>query len=151
MATAKELVWLNEYLVCWNATEAARRAGYKWPNKVGPAKLEKFREEIQQRVSEKAMGADEVLVRLAEQARCEYADYITAEGTVDLERLKADGKMHLVKGIKETRAGKVVEFYDGQTALMHLGKHHGLFVDKLGLDIKGDISVVIGGVKPGGI
>ena len=46
MASPQEEDWLNEYFQCWNATEAARRVGYKWPNKVGPAKKQKFADEV---------------------------------------------------------------------------------------------------------
>lgn len=75
------------------------------------------------------MGPDEVLLRLAEQARAEYSAYLQIDGTVDLARLLQDGKGHLIKGIKETAHGRTIEFYDGQAALVHLGKHHGLFKD----------------------
>jgi phage terminase small subunit len=130
--TFKRQVFIEEYLKCWNATEAARRVGYKYPRRQGSRLLSfvDIQAEIERRITEKAMGADEVLLRLAEQARCEYSDYIDSDGAVDLGRLKADGKMHLVKGIRETRHGQIVEFHDGQTALVHLGRHHGLFVDR---------------------
>jgi len=130
MASKKQRVWLEEYLKCWNATEAARRANYTHPNKRGPENLAKFKAEISERLDEVVMSADEVLARLAEQARCEYATYIGDDGKVDLAQLKADDKMYLVKCIKETRYGQQVEFYDGQTALVQIGKHHGLFVDR---------------------
>jgi len=83
------------------------------------------------------MGADEVLVRLAQQARAEYADYLRPDGTVDLEQMLADGKGHLIKGTKwDNRSGKLtVEFYDAQAALVHIGKHLGIFKEMQGLDI----------------
>jgi len=129
VCTKKEQVWIEEYLQCWNATEAARRAAYKWPNKSGPVKLEKFRDVIQARIDEKVMGADEVLLRLSEIARGIWRDYLTESGDTDFGALIEDGKAHLVRAIKETNAGKTVEFCDMQAALVQIGKVHGLFRD----------------------
>lgn len=137
----KQQVWIEEYLQTWNATEAARRAGYAIPRISGVENLSKpaLMEEIRRRVDERAMGADEVLVRLAEQARSEYSVYIDDDGDVDLAAMRRDGKMHLVKKIKPTRYGREVEFYDGQTALIQIGKHHQLFTEKL--DLTADIEI----------
>lgn len=75
------------------------------------------------------MGADEVLVRLSEQARAEYSQYFMPNGTVDLAKLIADGKAHLIKKVKETQWGLQVEFYDAHAAKELIGKHHRLFAD----------------------
>ena len=142
MTTVKEKAWLEQYFVTWNATESARRAGYKWPNKVGPAKLKKFAPEIQARLDEMKLDADEVLRRLGEQARADYAAYVKVDDTgkilsVDLERLIDDNMAHLIKGFQYTKHGLKVEFYDSQAALALLGRHHKLFTDKIehGIDL----------------
>lgn len=76
------------------------------------------------------MSADEVLMRLAEQARAAYSDAICEDGTVDVAELVSPGRAHLIKSIKFTESGKKnVEFYDAQAALQLLGKHHKLFSD----------------------
>ncbi len=132
--TKKRRAWVEEYLQCWNATEAARRVGYKHPNNQGPRLLLDvgIQALIQQRLREKAMSADEVLTRLAEQARAEHAAYLLADGSVDLDRLLADGKGHLVKGMRWDRAGNlIVEFYDAQSALALIGRHYKLFTDNV--------------------
>lgn len=49
---------------------------------------------------------------------------------VDVEGLINDGKSHLIKGVKHTPNGINVEFYDAQSALVHVGRHHKLFTDK---------------------
>lgn len=134
--TAKRRVFLEEYLRCWNATEAARRAEYKHPNVQGPTlvKLSAIADAIQERIAQKAMSADEVLLRLAEQARAIQAQYLQPDGTVDLERLIQDGYAHLVKGTHWDRNGNLtIDFHDAQSALVHLGRHLGVFVDKLAL------------------
>ena len=139
----KQQVFVEEYLRCWNASEAARRAGYspKTAYSIGHENLRKpeIAQAIEARVAEKTMSADEVLVRMAEQARAGYAPYLTPDG-VDLERMIADGKAHLIKGFKETAHGQVVEFYDAQTALVQIGKHYGLFTDKSDVTIHGDLT-----------
>lgn len=139
--TAKQQAFVDEYLKCWNAAEAARLAGYSehTARSIGHENLTKpdIAEEIQRRVAERTMTADEVLTRLAEQARNEHGRYIAANGTVDLPMLIRDGKGHLIKGIKETAHGKTVEFYDAQAALVHIGKHHGLFKDNLEVNVTG--------------
>lgn len=133
--TAKQEAFIDEYMKCRNGAEAARRAGYsqRTARSIGAENLAKpdIQEEIKRRASENAMQADEVLQRLAEQARNEHGMYINPDGTVDLPRLLADGKGHLIKGIKETQHGKNIEFYDAQSALVHIGKYHALFADKV--------------------
>jgi phage terminase small subunit len=139
----KQQVFVEEYLTTWNATEAARRAGYSHANKQGPRLLVNvgIAEEIQRRIAERTMTADEVLVRLAEQARAEYSAYLTLDGTVDFARLIADGKGHLVKGIKDTAQGRNIEFHDAQAALVQIGKHHKLFTDKVEVEHSGSVEI----------
>lgn len=188
--TGKQAIFAEEYLKCWNKTEAARRAGYDGNDAtlsaIGYQNFKKLQiqEYIQQRIAENAMTADEVLMRLAEHARGEhgkyintkprldmvamakdgkgdlildaidengdidvvrlalegklelYAPYILNGGYVDLAALEREGKMHLVKGIKNTKDGLVVEFYDAQAALVHIGKYHALFTEKTELSGK---------------
>jgi phage terminase small subunit len=130
--TKKRRVFVEEYLRCWNATEAARRAGYAHPEVMGCRlrKVNVIADLIQERIAEKAMTADEVLLRLAEQARAEHSKYLTSDG-VNVKDLLRDGKGHLVKGIKPTRYGDDIEFYDAQAALVHIGKHLGLFREQV--------------------
>lgn len=130
----KQQAFVSEYLQCFNATEAALRAGYseKTAHATGWENLKKpeIANAISQRLQESAMSADEVLMRLAEQARGIHSTYIDASGVVNIAQMVADGKTHLIKKIKDTRNGREYEFYDAQAALSLLGKHHGLFVDR---------------------
>lgn len=129
----KQRVFVEEYLQCWNATEAARRAGYAYPNKQGPRLLVNvgISDAIKKRISEKAMSADEVLIRLAEQARGipnEYREQAT--GQINIKQLIEDGLGHLIKKDYHNQQGRVLEFFDAQRALELLGKHHKLFTEK---------------------
>lgn len=130
----KRRVFIEEYLQCWNGTEAARRAGYKFPRRQASYLLSiiDIREAIEKRIAEKAMSADEVLLRLAEQARSEQTKYLTAKGSIDLEGLIEAGKAHLVKGTRwDGKDNLVIEFHDAQAALVHLGRHYKLFTDQV--------------------
>lgn len=142
--TDKRRMFVETYfLVGWNATEAARRVGYKYPE-VDGARLKNDPEidaAIKARISEAAMSADEVLHRLAEQARNEFAGYIITNGegtpSVDTQAMIEDGKAHLIKGIKYDKMGNVIiESFDAQAALVHIGRHHKLFTDKMSLDVE---------------
>jgi hypothetical protein len=132
--TGQQNLWLMHYLQHWNATQAAKEAGYAHPEKAGyklrhsPA----VEEAIQNELTNLVMSKDEALVRLSEQARGAYGRYLIydplTEGVaVDVKRLVADGRQHLIKAIKPTPSGQAIEFFDQQTALIWLGKHHDLF------------------------
>lgn len=130
MASRKERIWIEEYLRCWNATEAARRADYKWPRRIGSRKLAKFETEIQERIDELVMSADETLVRLSEIARGTWGEYICPDGSVDVTRMVGDGKAYLLRKISDSRYGRRIEFCDMQAALEKIGRAHGLFVER---------------------
>lgn len=130
MRTNRQQIFVNEYLKLWNASEAARRAGYSGRTAAsqGQRMLRNVEilAEIERRKAELVMSADEVLLRLTEQGRASYADYFAPDGTVKLEQMIADGKGHLIKKIKPTKEGLEIEFYDAQAALALLAKAHGL-------------------------
>lgn len=134
MASAKEKAWLAYYLgeAYFNATEAARLAGYKWPDKIGPRKLAKFKDEITECIDELVMSADEALIRISEIARGVWGQYVDGNGNVDIESIVADGKAHLIHSVTYTKDGTpVYKFYDAQGALRDIAKIHGKFVDKV--------------------
>lgn len=133
--TDQEAIWLSEYLKDFNATGAAERAGYKWPNKQGPAKKAKFADEIKAIVDERLMSADEALVRLSEMGRGDLADFNDVLKTGHLE--KSD-KSFLIKKIKTQRRFIVgaddagieevrteIELHDAQAAIDKILKIHG--------------------------
>lgn len=131
----KRRAFVEEYLKDFNATQAAIRAGYseRSASQIGHENLNipEIADKIQRRIDEKAMTADEVLLRLAEQARGEHAAYIRPNGAVDLPRLIKDDKSHLIKGTKWDSSGNlIVEFHDAQSALVQIGKYHKLFTER---------------------
>ena len=193
--TAKQQIFVDRYLESFNATKAYDEA-YSPKNRAVCAsnghrllRNADISTAINERLSASAMRADEVLQRLAEQARSEhtryitnrprldmvrmamdskgdlipavidekgdidvaqmaragvlelYAPYIDTTPFVDLDAMRRDGMMHLVKGIKNTKDGLQVEFYDAQSALVHIGKNHALFTDKTEQKIDGKIEI----------
>ena len=148
--TNKQRVFIEGYLQCWNAAEAARRAGYSERTaRIQASRLlskANIQEEIQSRISEKAMSADEVLLRLGDMARGDMGEFMDIESmsfNLALEKAKELGKTHLIKRVKqrtiitqkkdgdeEENHYIELELHDSQSALVHLGKYHKLFTDK---------------------
>jgi phage terminase small subunit len=133
--TGKQRQFVEHYLQCFNAAEAARRAGYsaRTANQQGARLLTNvgIAAEIKARFDQLAMSSDESMMRLTEQARALYADYIQADGSVDLDGMKRDSRMHLVKSVKVTQWGTNVEFHDAQAALFRVLQIRGLFVERV--------------------
>jgi phage terminase small subunit len=148
--TDKQALFIEKYLQCFNATEACRGIYESEDDNVlgviGHENLRKpkIAERISQRLQESAMSADEVLMRLAEIARAEHSEFIGDGGHVNLAELRAAGKMHLVRGTRWTKDGDlIVSFADTDKALELIGKHHGLFTDKVEHDISVGVNVYI--------
>lgn len=133
--TDKRRRFVAEYCRDWNATAAAIRAGYakSGARTEGSRLLDdpEVKGAIDARIEELSMTAGEVLVRLTQQARAEYARFIREDGSVDLRGLHEAGLAHLVKGTRLDTQGRLnVEFYDAQAALVQLAKARGLMVNK---------------------
>lgn len=156
----RQRVFVEEYLTCWNGAEASRRAGYKGkPNVIGARLLAdvSIKAAIEARIAEKAMSADEVLLRLASQARGDIGDFMDIESmSFDLSLAKAKelGLTHLIKKVKQRTVTTVkgeeeqetniieLELYDAQAALVQIGRHHKLFTDNTEVKLDGQINFV---------
>ena len=152
--TNKQNIFIEYYLGVsrFNATDAARRAGYACPKEEG-YRL-KRRSDIaallSERITELCMGADEVLARLAEHARGSLGSFLSevnGELWPDLTTDEARQNLHLLKKIKPkkrvggpaddqwTETEIELELHDPQAALVHIGRHHKLFTDKMEHDL----------------
>jgi phage terminase small subunit len=155
--TTKQRLFIEEYLDCLNAAEAARRAGYSehTARQQGQRLLTNvdIAVAVQAGLADRAMNAEEVLARLADHARLTADDFLTIveeaviapDGqpqfddngnpvvrrypVLDLPKARDRGKLHLIKKFSYTNNGPSVELYDAQAALALLGKHHMLFND----------------------
>ena len=140
LLTIKQLRFIDAYLSNGgNGLRAAAEAGYKGDYAtLGSVAYENLKKpqiaaEINRRLSE-YMTADEVLYRLSEIARGDLGDVLDEEGLIDLKQAKKMGKTRLLKAIKRKSGATnevAVEQYSKVDALELLGKHHGLFVERV--------------------
>lgn len=154
--SAKHQQFINEYLQCWNATEAYMRVyecSYATANSNGPKLLvnTSISEALQKRIDENAMTADEVLARLAKQARGTMRKFVNVSPSGDSFTLDLTddetGKLDIVRKITKTtrRFGDTeieeatIDLYDAQSALVHLGKHLDLFSDKVTVKLEKEL------------
>lgn len=155
--TRKESVFVDAYVETWNADEAARRAHYKGAATTDYQILQRphIQAAINEKIKQIQMPAEEVLTRLAQQARVNAGEFFIYKqvdvldtngnpiidpttGTVktqlemvdiDWQRFKEFG--YLVKKLSFTRQGRPqIEFHDPQKALEMIGRANQLFADK---------------------
>ena len=154
--TAKQIRFVDEYLVDLNATQAAIRAGYseKTANTIGAQNLAKLsiqaeilrrQKDLQRRT---AISQDRVIKELARVAFADVADYVQVETRIinrgDIEvplelavhketaELSADQRA-AIASIKQGANGVEIKLHDKIKALELLGRHIGMFNDKLSL------------------
>lgn len=142
--STKQRAFIEHYLNCWSETEAARRAGYADPNRNAHRLMVNngIAEAITARLAELKMTADEVLTRLSDHARGSIASFLDTNASGDLRgfKLGSEQPVQIVRRATHTRRtykdgskddSVTIELYDAQVALQLLGKHHGLFVEKI--------------------
>ena len=141
--TDKQRVFVEQYLICWNASEAARLAGYseKSARSIGSENLTKpnIQELIEQRIATMALSADEVLARLSDLANADMSDFISLSEQgfkIDLKKARDLGRTHLIRKIRQDQNGIQIELHDAKDALIQLGRHHGLFTDVIAGEIE---------------
>lgn len=164
--THKQRLFVDEYLGAanGNATRAAERAGYSSPRTQGSRLLTNvdIQAALKAFYAQHSMPAEEILGRLSDQARGAgpyvrtltlQRDGVTEEdeehetgvprtiAVLDLRAMEREGKMHLIKGIKQTEFGQEIQFYDAQSALQLLGRNQRLFIDKTDLAVSGGLKV----------
>ena len=117
-----------------SAADAARRAGYRWPEKLGPrlAKTSGIRAAIDARVKTAAIAANEVLARIADVATSDLLDFIAVDPNgdwkVDLKLVKQRGLGHLIKRLRKNKDGSSeIELEARVPALLKLGDHYNLW------------------------
>lgn len=147
--TGKQSAFIDFYLIDFNATNAARKAGYKGSyntlKSVGCENLTKpyIRAEIERRLKDRHMSGDEAIARLTQQAKSSIADFVDIgeDGLViNPDAIKYLG--HLIKKIKDTKHGVEIELHDQQKALELIGKVCGLFRTKVDVDWRGEIEAL---------
>ncbi len=124
--------YLGESKGC--AVDAARRAGYRWPLKVGSrlVKASGIRAAIDARVETAAIAANEVLARIADVATSDLLNVIAVDPPgdwkVDLKQVQRLGLGHLIKRLRKNKDGtSEIELEARVPALLKLGDHYKLW------------------------
>ena len=153
--TEKQKIFANEYLIDLNATRAYRaaypsvkkeqtaaQAGSRMLRNVKVAKYITERMEERQRRTE--ITQDMVLQELAAIAFARVTDYVSVMGGMaqvkDTDQL-SDSQIAAIAGIKETQNGIEVKLGSKEKTLELLGRHLGMWNDKL--DVSGDMDMKI--------
>lgn len=151
--TFKQRLFVEAFLgpSAGNAVDAARRAGYRWPQKVAERLVGKsgIAAAISARIDSAALTTSQMLAILSDHATVSIEDF----GDIDeygfrlrLDKAKARRRAHCVKKIKPVRvrieddAGGdgppryqteyEIELYDAQAAIEKLGKFRGIWKDR---------------------
>lgn len=134
--TIRQALFVDYYCELLNGMEAARSAGYKGDNNTlavtahNNLKKPHIAEAIKARVSAMAMTTGEALGRLGEMARADIGEFIFKDPTTDELKLdweKARGKTHLIKTIRHSQSGLILELHDPQAAIDKILKVGGAY------------------------
>lgn len=162
--TKKQKLFIEEYLIDLNATQAAIRAGYspQTAYSIGQENLNKpeIKNALEKAMAERSrrtgINADRVLTELAKMAFVNPKDVINMkDGSVLNDAVPDDLACIQSVKIKTSYSDtgetieKEVKLYDKKACLELLGKHLGLFTDKI--KIEGSAVVqILDDIPPGG-
>lgn len=157
--TAKQQRFCDEYLIDLNATQAAIRAGYKrseYTDTNANKLLENTRiaEEIEKAMAERSkrtgINQDRVVQELAKLAFVNAADVIDVDSATVLPNAKPEDLacIQSVKVKRTTKGKNVIEerevrFYDKKDSLVQLGRHLGMFKDKIEQTVDMDLNIIV--------
>lgn len=161
----KQRQFCLEYVKCFNATEAAKRAGYSDSTAYSQGsrllKDVEIKEYIQHEIDQRTPTEDEILARMGDISRASYLPFVNIadDGHIyfDFSNPQARNYLHLIKKIKSKRRRTVegqdggeweqewveVELHDSMAALTALARIKGMFADKVDVTTNGkDISQI---------
>lgn len=154
--TKKQKLFIEEYLIDLNATQAAIRAGYspESAGSIGDENLKKpeIKNAIEKALAERSrrtgINQDRVIQEIAKLAFLNPVDVIDMGKAVVKEEANRDDtaciaavKVKVIPSDDGTITEREVKTYDKLKALELLGKHLGMFTDKLKME--GTVPVVI--------
>lgn len=152
--TKKQKRFVEEYLIDLNATQAAIRAGYSphtakdigCENLAKPNVAAAISQAIAERSRRTGINQDRVLQELARIGFAKITDVVDPE-TAKIRPDASDDDLACIQSIKikpnEFGTEREVKLYDKKSALVDLGKHLGLFKDKLELNGDMDLNITI--------
>ena len=152
--TYKQRAFVEHFLgeAQWNATEAARRAGYKHPNMAGPRLLvnDSVRQHIVDRLHAMGASTEALMGRWLTRIEADISPFVSRDG-LDVEGLKEAGLGFLIKGVRETKDATTILLRDPDVAEDRLAKHLGMFTEMR--EHSGEVTVTVktvgGGVAEG--
>lgn len=152
--TKKQKRFVEEYLIDLNATQAAIRAGYSphTAKDIGCENLAKpnIAAAVSQAMAERSrrtgINQDRVLQELARIGFAKITDVVDPE-TAKIRPDASDDDLACIQSIKikpsEFGIEREVKLYDKKSALVDLGKHLGLFKDKVELNGDMDLHITV--------
>jgi len=157
----KQQIFIDEYLRCFNGAEAARRAGYseKTARTIASNLLSNvdINEQIQSRLNEVHMSADEALKLTADIARGDMAKLMDVSSmgfNLDMRRAQEAGLTKLIKKVKQKTTTYIakkeseedrevteleIELYSAQDAIRDVLKVSGKFKELVDLNNTGEV------------
>ncbi|MFP4598038.1 MAG: terminase small subunit [Persicimonas sp.] len=149
--------FVEEYCVDFNASGAARRAGYseKTAGQQGHRLLKnvEIMGAISKRLEHMGMSAAEATSRMTDMARADFRYFtsVSDDGRVriDLTTPEAQAMMHVIKKVKQTERrfgedGAIIEFktevelHDAKDALHKILQAHGAYTERVDVTSDGD-------------
>lgn len=140
--TKKQKIFVEEYLIDLNATQAAIRAGYSSETaySIGSENLKKpeIRARIDKAMAERSkrtgINQDRVLQELAKIGFANIRDVVDPDTAKVLPQAKEED-LACIQSIKvkpnEWGTEREVKMYDKKAALVDIGRHLGIFKDKV--------------------
>lgn len=149
--TEKQKRFVAEYLVDLNATQAARRAGYKDPN-IGRQLITKnnvsaaIQKAVEERERRTEITQDAVVQELAAIAFARATDYAEINGPrIEIKSTNGmtDKQIAAIASMKQGMRGIELKLYDKVCALELLGKQLGMFQEKRESDQEDEVFGVV--------
>lgn len=152
--TKKQKRFVEEYLIDLNATQAAIRAGYS-PDSAADIGSENLRKPdisaavdraIAERSKRTGINQDRVLRELARIGFAKITDAVDPN-TARIKEDASEDDLACIQSIKikpnEWGTEREVKMYDKKAALVDIGRHLGMFKDKLELDADMELNITI--------
>ncbi len=158
--TTKQKRFCNEYLIDLNATQAAIRAGYSVDNAkvIGCENLTKPNVKsyldriIAKREVRTEITQDKVLNELEKIGFANIDDYVVVDSSSGYDKVIIkdtkdipDDRISAISSIKQGANGVEVKLHDKVRALENIGRHLGMFKDKLEISGTNEIQVKLEG------
>ena len=152
--TAKQQRFCDEYLIDLNATQAAIRAGYSPKTAEQTASrlltIVKVSDEIAREMAERSkrtgINQDRVVQELAKLAFVNIADVVDLDSATVKETATGED-LACIQSVKikpsEFGTEREIKLYDKKASLELLGKHLGMFKDKLEVEADMDLNVTV--------